>query len=123
MVAPKKEIEKGKIEQSNGGPVLVFEVKELLVNFQGKAGAYNKESYYGHIMVAPKETMIVKVPVSKIESLDTVQEAIGELSIAVIKGIRLNMEIGKPVGEVESVSNVGGRPALLSVGREDVEEF
>jgi hypothetical protein len=103
--------------------IVVFEVKELLVNAQFKAGKYNAESYYGHVVVNPKEAMIISCPVSELGTLKTVQEAIGKMNAAVAAGLGKQFVAGGngDKGVIEAVGVVGS--PLVGVGQEETEDF
>lgn len=108
---------------ADGDKVIILEVKELLVNAQLKQGKYNAESYYGHVQVAPKEEMVVVVPVSELGTLQTIKDVVSSLGRAVTDGIKAQLAGEAVKGNGNGHDEEMVKSALIGVGQEQEEEF
>ena len=72
-------------------PVLHLQIDELMVHTTQKQGPYNSETYLAHVVARPKEAMLLHVPVSELNTLKTVEEAIAKMTEAAVAGVRKAM--------------------------------
>lgn len=107
---------------------VILQVEELLVNTQLARGAYNAEKFYGHVVVKPKEEMIIRVPVSELGTVVTIREVIEKLEKEVTDGIdaQIRMREGRGTGvtPVTEIKGLSGRAMIESVvGPEEEDQF
>ena len=112
---PRRKRASSKSTLTKDGNFVILEVTEVLVNTQLARGAYNAEKFYGHVVVKPKEELIIRVPVTDLDDMSTIREVIQKIQKEVIDGIdaQIKLREGRGTGltqvtEIGDVSHIGG---------------
>lgn len=108
---------------------MILQVDELLMNTQLARGAYNAEKFYAHVVLRPKEAMLLTVPVSELGTVKTVREIIEQVEKEVVDGLdaQIKLREGKKTG-VTAVSEIpvparATADIASSPGAEEPDEF